>query len=85
MPEHLAAQPLAQYFKVNGWPGSQESLRVVTSWLAQLQLSVVLDLVDLGDVRDLPGAQLLEPEVSIFLQKQVEVWRLLAFPASFLC
>ena len=65
--------PLREHFAGLEWRGSPECLESVLSWLASNQVTLVLDLAELGQVSRLPGVQALSSEAVAFVQKEVEV------------
>ena len=65
---------LKQLFQDRGWPVDHEAFENTIAWLNSNRLTIALDLVDLGNITRVPGGELLQTDVRIFLQKIIEVW-----------
>ena len=65
--------PVREYLVARGWKEGEVALEQTVLWLATNDVRVVLDMVGLGRIIKIPGAQMLTPVTLVFLQKAVEV------------
>ena len=67
-----AATPLSVHIGIGRWPSTPASREAAISWLASHGVCITLDLVELGQVSALPGAEAFSAEALAFLQKEVD-------------